>query len=725
MKRDYEKNENNETNEKHKLFRLFRYFRFFRNLSSFLAMLLLFGAALAQGGEGRLREARELARKGDWKNAEERLREYLKSNPGAPEASVLHARALFHLNQPFDAALEIEALLRTSPDNVSALKFYAALLDTVIQDDAKAEAVLLTASQLAPHDLEIWQALGHHFLAVHKPGEAVRCFTKAVELAPANPSLIAGLGISFALAGDRVRAERYIARALKITVRSGKPDARVFLFAGEYLLRSGELNRIAESIPVFTKALLTDPHLTDAYYGRASAYERMKKYRLAEADALAALRESERRRDAHQLLIRIYQLQGRHEEAAKYSARLEQLVSGEQESLAAGRRLRAILVEAEPLLQAGRFADAATRYEEIVRISPSFYEGWFALGVAYSQTSREAEAETAFKKYLEMQPLSADGHAGLGVLLLAMNRATEARPVLARALQLDPSLSEARKALGRIHIAAREYAEAIREFSSVIDSDTESESDLYFLLIGAQLRTQDRAGALRTFNRGTKAHPDPAFLKDVAQVVLREDPRESVAEGILNHLRLELPNDPEARYLFAHWLFIGNEHQRCLEELTSAAGLPGNNDKTRMEIYALAGMAEQSLGALERAEAAYQRSLASNRRLPKPSPLATFKYVELLMKSARFDQAEKLITEILSWSPEFGPAHLELARLLVKKGEKEKAVESAQLALRYTGDDVDQLRAIHSLLAKTLFSLERTQEAEEHQRRIEALVQKR
>jgi tetratricopeptide (TPR) repeat protein len=688
-------------------------------------MLLLFAAALAQGSEELLRQAHDLARKGDWKNAEERLREYLKFNPHAPEASVLHARALFHLNQPFDAALELEALLRAFPDNIPALKLYAALLDTVIEDDAKAEAILLKASQLAPRDLDIWQALGHHFLAVHKSEEAVRCFTKAVEIAPANPSLIASLGASYAQAGDRAKAERYIARAVRMTARRGRPDARVYLLAGELLLRSGHIRQVAESVPLFTKALMADPHLADAYYGRASAYERMKKYRQAEADGLAALRESERRRDAHQLLIRIYQAQGRHEEAAEYTARLERLAASEQNSLAAGRKLRALLAEAEPLLRAGRFAEAAIRYEEIVRISPSFYEGWFALGAAYSQTSRHVEAEAAFRKYLEIQPLSADGHAGLGVLLLGMKRSTEARPLLERALQLDPSLTEARKALARICFAGKEYAEAIREFSGVIESDPESEPDVYFLLMGAQLRTQDRAGALRTFERGRKAHHDPAFLKGAAEVSLREDPRESAAEEILNHLRGALPRDPEARYLFAHWLFIGNDHQRCLEELTIAAELPGNNDKTRMEIYALAGMAEQSLGALERAEAAYQQALAANRRLPKPSPLAAFKYVELLMKSARFDQAERLIAEILGWSPEFGPAHLERARLLVKKGEKERAVESANLALRYAGDDADQLRAIHSLLAKTLFSLDRTQEAEEHQRRIEALTHKR
>src|SRR5262249_62029095 len=94
---------------------------------------------------------------------------YLAADPKSSRAAVLHARALLNLNQPFDAALELEALLKVSPDDVPALKLYAALLDAVIQDDAKAEAILTRASRLARCDVEDWQSLGHRLAAVPQP----------------------------------------------------------------------------------------------------------------------------------------------------------------------------------------------------------------------------------------------------------------------------------------------------------------------------------------------------------------------------------------------------------------------------------------------------------------------------------------------------------------------------------------------------------------------------
>jgi tetratricopeptide (TPR) repeat protein len=675
--------------------------------------------APAQKRDDHLRRGEELARRGEWKEAEEHLRAYLAADPKSPRAVVLHARALLHLNQPFDAALELEALLKISPDDVPALKLYAALLDAVIQDDAKAEAILTRASKLAPRDLEIWQALGHHFIAVRKTEEAIRCFNEAVNLTPSNASLLAGLASAYSFAGERVKADRTFARALRLAGRSTKHDAKVYLAFAEHLLRT---NRMAESVPVFTRALLLDPHLSDAYFARALAYEKLKDYRRAEADAVAALRESEKRRDAHQLLFRVYRAQGDQTKAAEHAAKLEALTAEVESGESLGREVRRLLREAEPLLRAGKFAEAAAHYEEIVKLSPSFYEAWFALGMAYSQTARAADAEAAFRKYLSFQPLSADGHASLGVLLAAQQRGAEARPLLERALELDATQTEARKALARIFAAAQEWAAAGREMDRALTAEPDAEPESYFLLMTCQLRTRDRRGALATFARARQAHRNsPVLLKGAAELLLREDPRETAAEGVLSHLRQSLPNDPEARYLYAHWLFIVNDHLRCLEELNQAVSLPGNNDQTRMEIYALMGMAEQGQGHTERAEAAHLKSLEANRRLSKHSPLAAFKYAELLVKSARDDEAQKLIDEILVWSPDFAPAHLERARSLVRRGRSENSIESAQLALKHASGDPEQMRATHALLAKVLFSLGRTKEAEEHQRQVEAL----
>lgn len=683
-----------------------------------LVVLLCGVAATAQSPEESLRRGQELAAQGNWREAEALLRSYLKSNPRSATAVVLHARALYHLNQPFDAALELEAFLQHTPNSVPALKLYAALLDKVIQDDAQAEAVLRRAAELAPTDLEIWQALGHHFIAVKKSAEAIDCFKRAAQLAPTEASIIAGLATAYSFAGNQAAADATFARALRLAGRQAATAAHVHQAFAEHLWRT---NRAAESVAVFTRALRLNPRLSDAYFGRALAFEKLKDYARAEADAEAALRDKPERRDAHQLLIRLARLRGDEAKAARYATQLSQLVEREQAGQALGRRLRALLAEAEPLLKAGKFAEAVPRYEEITALSPDFYEAWFALGVAYAQTAQPAKAEAAFRKYLSLQPLSADGHAAFGVLLVAQGRHAEAQPLLARALELDPTLLEARQQLGRALFATRDYAAAARELNQVLEAEPDAEPANHLLLMTCHLRLGERQAALLSFARALKQCRDTAaLLKSAAEVLLSEDPREVAAEKVLTYLRQVLPRDPEARYLYAHWLFLNNELQRCLAELAEAVALPGNSDKSLMEIYALAGMAAQSLGETAQAEAAFQKSLAANRRLPRPSATAAFRYVELLVKNSRDDEAQRLIDEILTWSADFAPAHLERARWLARHGQTEPALAAARRALACATAG-EQRRAAHAWLARTLFALGRVAEAEEHQRQLEAL----
>lgn len=401
------------------------------------------GPVVAQNADERLRLGQAHAARGRWKEAEENLRTYRQINPNSVDATVLYAQALYHLNQPFDAVLVLEELLNARPDAVPALKLYAALLSAVVRDEAKAEEVLRHCSHLAPRDLEVWQALGNYYLERQQSEDALRCFEQATRLAPAEPVSAAGLAAAHGQLNRPQAAVRF-KRALKLNARSAQPNPLVYLRYAEYLFKQ---NRIAESIPLYTKALLLDPHSANAYYGRAVAHEKLRDLPRAEADALAALRESEKRRDAHQLLLRIYRAQKDQEKMLKYVNLIEQLTEEEASRQALGRALRTSLRAAEPLLREGKYAEAAPYYEEIVRLLPTFYESYFALGMCYSQTNRLGQAETSFKKYLSFQPLSADGHAALGLLLLQQNRREEAQAALERALQLDSSLAEARDAL--------------------------------------------------------------------------------------------------------------------------------------------------------------------------------------------------------------------------------------------------------------------------------------
>lgn len=381
----------------------------------------------------------------NWSSAEEAYRLAMQRTSDSGDAVVAHARTLVRLHQPFDALIELEDLLKRKPDEIPAAKLYAALCDSVLGDHAKAQDTLAAVVRLAPKDAEAWEALGTHQLDRGKPEDAVLSFQRALTLNAADPLILASLAYGLSQLGDEDQARALFHQALQLP--RNPMSAAVDLLYGDFLLAHG---RASESLPILTRAIVSDPQSGDAYYRRALANEKAGLLNRALEDARAALRISGERVDAHLLLQRVSRKTGNDEQARSESEKIEALQSAKEHEQALGRTLRENLNRGEPLLDQHKFAEAIPYYEAILRVLPGFYEAWFALGVSYAQTGKGARAEEALRNYLRYQPLSADGHASYGLLLISLQRNEEAVKELKEALALDPAMDEVRSQLNRL-----------------------------------------------------------------------------------------------------------------------------------------------------------------------------------------------------------------------------------------------------------------------------------
>jgi tetratricopeptide (TPR) repeat protein len=462
------------------------------------------------------------AAKNEWKEAEEQFRAYRLAYPKSDLATVSHAKALVQIDQPFEAVLELKDFLGSVPDSVPALKLYAALLYTVVQDKLRAEDAWQKCSKLAPGDIEVWKSLGDLYLNQKKIPEAIHSYEEASRLSPSDALLMAGLASSYGRAGLLPQAESKFARAIQLNQQVAKPNPRVYILYAEYLLNQ---NRAAESVPVFTKALLVDPHSSDAYYGRATAYEKTKDPRHAEADALAAIRESDKRKDAHLLLLRLYRAQNRQEKVQEHIALVEKLEEQENTELAFDRKTRQALrlwfEKVEPLLQEQKCTETIRHCVDIVELWPSFPEPYFALGACYSQTGQPAQAQSSFKQYLSLKPGSADGHAAFGVFLLQQGRNQDAARELERALSTDPGLLEARKALASIHLSTGDSRSAIRVLQST-DESSELDNEARLMLAQALMLSREYATALSQVDRVLSSEPTNSAATKLKQLILSQ-----------------------------------------------------------------------------------------------------------------------------------------------------------------------------------------------------------
>ena len=193
------------------------------------------------------------------------------------------------------------------------------------------------------------------------------------------------------------------------------------------------------------------------------------------------------------------------------------------------------------------------------------------------------------------------------------------------------------------------------------------------------------------------------------------------ADALLAGLAKDLPRDPETHYLYAQWACVNDKNEFCVAESTKAIALSGTNLYAVMQLNTLRGIANDTLNRVPQAEAAFRQAWTANRKLTKPSPHASLKFVEFLSKRNRDAEAQTLNDELLKSFPDFGEAHFERAKSLANQRRNADAVEPAKRALSLLEKDEKQAKAMHAFLAKTYFALGQTADAEFHQKAVESI----
>lgn len=210
------------------------------------------------------------------------------------------------------------------------------------------------------------------------------------------------------------------------------------------------------------------------------------------------------------------------------------------------------------------------------------------------------------------------------------------------------------------------------------------------------------------------------LLKAKGRLLLQDRTRSAQARTPLEKAVKLAPGDPEAHYYLAQWACLHNADRQCLVEARAALQLAPSNDNASLQLNTLIGIAAEKLAQSEDAEKAFIAALEANRRLGLKDPLAVFQYIDFLNKRARDDDAQLLVQLLMDKAPAFGPAFLEQAKFFARKGDKAKAVETAEYSLKLRWMDKEKQRAAHVLLARTYFQLGNEAEARRHQEWVES-----
>jgi predicted O-linked N-acetylglucosamine transferase (SPINDLY family) len=158
---------------------------------------------------------------------------------------------------------------------------------------------------------------------------------------------------------------------------------------------------------------------------------------------------------------------------------------------------KAVLQNALSLRRAGRLAEAAQIYNDVLRTEPTNFEALHALGIVRYQCGELNEAERLIGEAVRVNPGAAEAHYNRGALLLKMNRHEDALACFEQALALRPNYPEALGNCGAALIGLSRYVEALAAF------------DRFVVLHPSLAEAWNcRGGALMRLKRHDEAHAD-------------------------------------------------------------------------------------------------------------------------------------------------------------------------------------------------------------------------
>jgi protein O-GlcNAc transferase len=279
---------------------------------------------------------------------------------------------------------------------------------------------------------------------------------------------------------------------------------------------------------------------------------------------------------------------------------------------------QAVLQSALALRRAGKLAEAAQIYADVLRSNPRHFEALHALGILRYQCGELGEAERLIGEAIAVNPGAADALYNRGSLLLRLNRLDEALACFDRALAVKPDYGEALGNRGSTLMRVGRHAEALSDFDRLAAWKP-----------GLAEAWNNRGAALMKLGRHDEAHA--SFSKALA-------------------IR---PNYPDARKSRAAVSLALKNYSDALTDADQVLAIDARNT----EAWELRAGALAELGRQDEALSSYDRALGLN----PGSADALYNRANLLLTLRRIDEAARDYAQALRVQPDYPYARGNLA----------------------------------------------------------------
>jgi tetratricopeptide (TPR) repeat protein len=231
-----------------------------------------------------------------------------RQHPSWPEPYVALGKAFAQAGKTNDAIRILDAALKMSPDDRSALREMSAVLLSSGQVDRAVET-LQRASAKYPDDDGFWANLANGYFHQGKLTESQGAITKAMEINPDRADIYDLEGLSAAQRSDKDGAEKSFREAIRLQPNLPEPQNNLAnLLMGE--------RRFPEAEGYFRKALELNPQYSDAHHGLGLLLILESKNEEASRELMTAARMAPSDAGVHADLADLLSAQGKSAESA-------------------------------------------------------------------------------------------------------------------------------------------------------------------------------------------------------------------------------------------------------------------------------------------------------------------------------------------------------------------------------------------------------------------------
>ena len=369
---------------------------------------------------------------------------------------------------------------------------------------------------------------------------------------------------------------------------------------------------------------------------------------------------------------------------------------------------------------AGKFAEAAARLEDLVLKVPESFEVHELLGLVYSGETKDALANPHLEKAVHLKPSSAAARTNLAANLVRLGNLEGAQQQLRKAIAIEPKNFDANHDLGELCVRMGKLSDAnayLKQAQQINPSSYDNGYDLAldYLLTGRPgparqvvqtlLKVKDTAELHNLLGQIEEKGGNFVSAVNEFEIAAHQDPSESNlfdwASELLLHRTLEpaidlfrqsaqrFPNSPRTAIGLGIALYSRGNYEDAVKSLLRAADLSPSDP---ICYFFLSKAYDSSPG---QADEVIER-FARFSQLQPNNAHAFYYYAMSLWKGKRaqdpslnLHQIESLLKKAIELDPKLADAHLQLGNLYSDQAEYAESIPEYVKALEINPDLAD------------------------------------